>query len=192
MDPLAFVEKHGVVLAAAKGPVPSVAEAIAGGPIRGSWWGHAKGSEIFRALSAIDDSPDVLCFRLVDGKITFVHRRLWASLVRLADVLGKEKLAAIEQEHTPTGAHRNVRKPFPTWVPAPIAKRAAKLTEVEARSQLGSWVPAKPARAGAVRDSARRPAERTRRGPASGAKVENPPVKARSRKERAKAGRPPR
>ncbi len=35
---LAFVKRHGVVLHAARGPVPSLAEAIAGGPIRGSWW----------------------------------------------------------------------------------------------------------------------------------------------------------
>ena len=145
-DAVAFVKKHGVVLAAAKGPVPSVAEAIAGGPIRGSWWGHSKGSEIFRALSAIDDCPDVLCFRLVDGKITFVHRRLWAALVRLADVIGKERLAAIQQEHTATGAHRNVTTPFPAWVPAPVAKRADDLSEVEARSQLGPWLSAQPAR----------------------------------------------
>lgn len=139
-DPVAFVKEHGVVLAAAKGPVPSVAETMAGEPIRGSWWGHPKGTEIFRALSAIDASPDILCFRLVDGKITFVHRRLWAALVRLADVIGKERLAAIRQEHTATGAHRNVTTAFPGWVPAPIAKRAAELSEVEARSQVGPWL----------------------------------------------------
>jgi len=128
------------VLAAARGPVPSIAEAIAGEPIRGSWWGHPKGSEIFHALSALGESDDVLCFRLVDRKITFVHRRLWAALVRLADVVGKDKLAAIRQEHTATGAHRNVTTPFPGWVPASIAKRAATLSEVEARSQFGSWL----------------------------------------------------
>ena len=45
---LAFVRRHGIVLQAARGPVPSLAEAVAGGRIRGSWWGHAKGHEIFR------------------------------------------------------------------------------------------------------------------------------------------------
>ena len=55
---LAFVELHGVVLQAARGPVPSLAEAVAGGPIRGSWWGHAKGGEIFRAADAVSESPD--------------------------------------------------------------------------------------------------------------------------------------
>jgi len=47
-EALAFVERHGVVLQAARGPVPSLAEAVAGGRIRGSWWGHPKGHEIFR------------------------------------------------------------------------------------------------------------------------------------------------
>jgi hypothetical protein len=50
---LAFVKRHGVVLQAARGPVPSLAEAIAGGPIRGSWWGHPKGREIFAVADAV-------------------------------------------------------------------------------------------------------------------------------------------
>src|SRR5256885_9347390 len=94
-DPLDFIARHGVVLASAKGPVPNLAEAVAGEPIRGSWWGHKKGSDIFHALGAVDDSLDVLCFRFVKGKITFVHRRLWPALVRLADELGKDTLTAI-------------------------------------------------------------------------------------------------
>jgi hypothetical protein len=138
-DPLAFVAQHGVVLASAQGPVPSVAAAIAGKPISGSWWGHPKGQEIFRALSEIGDSPDVLCFRLVEGKVTFVHRRLWPALVRLADSLGTQAMAAIRQEHTASGAHRNVLTPYPKWVPAPVKAAAARLSEADARQQLGSW-----------------------------------------------------
>lgn len=82
-DALAFVEKHGVVRASGKGAVPNVAEAVAGATIRGSWWSHPKGQAIFRALEKISDSPDVLSFKLVDGKVTFVHRRLWPALVPL-------------------------------------------------------------------------------------------------------------
>jgi hypothetical protein len=145
-DPVGFVKQHGVVLAAAKGPVPSIAEVIAGEPIRGSWWGHPKGPDIFRALSLLDDSPDVLCFRLVDGKITFVHRRLWPALVRLADVVGKARLAMIRQEHTATGKHRNVVTPFPEWVSTEVKKSAAKISEVDARAELGPWVSARAAK----------------------------------------------
>lgn len=149
-DPVAFVAKHGVVLASAKGPVPSVAEAVAGEPIRGSWWGHKKGSEIFHALGALDDSPDVLCFKLIDGKNTFVHRRLWPALVRLADALGKEKLTAVKQEHTASGAHRNVSMAFPKWVPAEVKEQASRLSETEARGALGPWTDA-PTRKAAER-----------------------------------------
>jgi hypothetical protein len=139
LDPVEFVARHGVVLASGKGRVPNLAEAIAGEPIRGGWWGHPKGREIFRALGALDESADVLCLRLVERKITFVHRRLWPALVRLAAELGKERLTAIRQEHTKTGAHRNVLTPFPKWVPAEIKAAAGKLSESDAREQLGPW-----------------------------------------------------
>jgi hypothetical protein len=129
-----------VVLASAKGSVPNLAEQVAGEPIRGSWWGHKKGPEIFQALGAVDESPDVLCFRLVDGKITFVHRRLWPALVRLADELGTERLTVIKQEHTETGAHRNVTTPFPKWVPPEVKKAAQELSVSEARAALGTWL----------------------------------------------------
>lgn len=141
-DPVAFVARNGVVLASAKGPVQSVAEAIAGEPIRGSWWGHKKGSEIFHALGVLDDSPDVLCFKLIDGKNTYVHRRLWPALVRLADALGKERLTAVKQEHTASGAHRNVSVPFPKWVPAEVKGQASRLSETEARAALEPWTDA--------------------------------------------------
>lgn len=137
-----FVEEHGVVLASARGPVPSVAEAIAGEPIVGSWWSHPKAHAIFDALSAIDDSDDIRCFKLVDHKITFVHRRLWPALACLANagVLDAERVASIQQEHMPTGEHRNFTMPFPDWVPDEVGAAAASLSVDEARAQLGSWV----------------------------------------------------
>src|SRR5258707_4826706 len=97
-DPLEFMARHGVVLASAKGPVPNLAEAIAGEPIRGSWWSHRKGSEIFLGLGVVGDSPDVLCFRLVEGKVTFVHRRLRPALVRLSPELRKKRPGAVQQQ----------------------------------------------------------------------------------------------
>jgi hypothetical protein len=138
-DPVAFVKKHGVVMASGRGPVPSVAEAIAGEPIRGSWWGHPRGSEIFAALDAVADSDDVRCFRLVDRKLTLVHRRLWPALVRLADEIGRERLAVIVQEHTPSGAHRNITTPFARWVTPELKRSAERLTVDEARARLGAW-----------------------------------------------------
>ncbi len=138
---LAFVAEHGVVLASAKGPVPNVAEAIAGEPIVGSWWSHPRGQVIFDALSEIDDDVDVRCFKLIDGKVTFVHRRLWPALVRLAreGMLAADRVASIQQEHMPTGEHRNLVTPFPDWVPDEVGAAAAAMSVEQARAQLGSW-----------------------------------------------------
>jgi hypothetical protein len=144
---LAFVKKHGVVLQAARGPVPSLAEAVAGAPIRGSWWGHPKGHEIFRAAEAVSDDPDVLVCKLVDGKITYVHRRLWPALVRLADRLPKAGLARVRNEHTATGAHRSRRLAFPRWVPTEVAREARRLSLDDAHARLRMLLSRDPMRA---------------------------------------------
>jgi hypothetical protein len=62
-----FVKTHGVVLASAKGPVPCLTDAIAGEPVRGSWWAHPKGKEIFRILQGLAESDEVLVCRLCGG-----------------------------------------------------------------------------------------------------------------------------
>lgn len=138
---LAFVKRHGVVLQAARGPVPSLAEEIAGGPIRGSWWGHPKGHEIFRVAESICDSDEVLVCKLIEGKVTYVHRRLWPALVRLASRFQRERLAKVWNEHTETGAHRSRMTPFPDWVPRTVLDQAQRLSTAEAERILGFHVP---------------------------------------------------
>lgn len=140
-DALGFVERHGVVLQAARGPVPSLAEAVAGGPIRGSWWGHPKGKEIFRAAQVVCESPEVLVCKMVQGKITYVHRRLWPAVVKLAPRFRRDQLAKVWDEHTPSGAHRARREPFPKWVPPDVAKEADLLSRSEAEAILAVWLP---------------------------------------------------
>jgi len=147
---LAFVKRHGVVLQAARGPAPSLAEAVAGGPIRGSWWGHTKGHEIFRVAEAVSESPDILVCKLISGKVTYVHRRLWPALVRLASRFQKAQLAKTWNEHTPSGAHRSRRVPFPEWVPNEVKQQAASLSIAQAERLLSPLTGAmeKPARRG--------------------------------------------
>jgi hypothetical protein len=72
---LAFVREHGVVLVSARGPVPTLTHAIAGEAIRASWWGHPQGKRICAVLSEVSGAPEVLVCRLVDDKLTLVHRR---------------------------------------------------------------------------------------------------------------------
>jgi hypothetical protein len=137
---LAFVKRHGVVLQAARGAVPSLAETIAGERIRGSWWGHPKGKDIFRAAEAVCESPDVLVCKLVEGKVTYVHRRLWPALVKLASRFPKARLAKVWSEHTASGAHRARRLAFPAWVPADVARQAENLPLAEAKGLLSPWL----------------------------------------------------
>ncbi|HME74004.1 MAG TPA: hypothetical protein VKM54_29710 [Myxococcota bacterium] len=137
---IAFVRKHGVVLESARGRVPSLAEAVAGGPIKRSWWSHPKSHEIFALTQIVRDSNDVLVCRVVDGKVTFVHRRLWPALVRLADRLPHEHLAQLREEHTASGRHVVRTVPFPDWIPREVSARGRDLTESEALALLGRWL----------------------------------------------------
>src|SRR5262249_27239462 len=102
---IAFVRKHGIVLEAARGPVPSLAGVIAGKPLRGSWWSPPKGREIFAATRAVRASEDILVCRLIEGKVTFVHRRLWPALVHTARRFPSDRLTRIREVHTPAGQH---------------------------------------------------------------------------------------
>lgn len=138
-EALAYVRKHGVVLVSAQGPVPTLTEAIAGEPIKGSWWGHPKGGKIFAILEAVTDSKDILVCRLVGDKVTLVHKRAWPALVRAARRFPAGRLAQIRQEHTASGRHVNRETAFPKWVPPVIAQKAKQLSEEAAIKILGQW-----------------------------------------------------
>jgi hypothetical protein len=111
VEPLEWVRAQGIVLQSARGPVPNLAEYVAGEPIRGSWWGHASGHEIFAVLSRVLNSPEVIATRLVNGKVTLIHRRL--RQLSFVCQTAFPRLAAVDEEHTASGAHRTSRSPFP-------------------------------------------------------------------------------
>jgi hypothetical protein len=134
---LKFVREQGAVLQSARGPLPTLTEAIAGEPIRGSWWGHPQGNLIYALLGEVDHSGQVAACRLVRGKITLVHRRLWPALYKLRPKRKGPELDRVTQEHTATGAHRSITEPWPEWVPAKERAAARKLSESRARDQLG-------------------------------------------------------
>lgn len=135
-----FVLAHGVVLETAAGPVPTLAHEIAGETIRGSWWSHSKSHAIHAATLEVRASRDVLTCRAVRGKITFIHRRLWPALVRLAPELSTGRLAAVREIHTPQGKHEVRETPYPRWVPAETKSAAKKLSRPAAIRLLGDWV----------------------------------------------------
>ena len=137
---LAFVKRHGIVLESARGPVRNMAERVAGGAIRGSWWSHPQAQAIFRVTRRLRASPDVLVCRLVGGKVTYVHRRLWPALVRLARELGARRLAALREVHTAKGEHVLKATPFPRWVPKSVQVAGRRLGRDAAVAALGGWL----------------------------------------------------
>ena len=137
---LAFVEAHGVVLASARGPAARLVEAIAGEAIAGNWWTHPRASAIYNVLAEVCDSDQLLVCRVVGGKVTLVHRRLWPALVRLADRLPAERVCQVRDEHTPSGRHVRHEVPFPDWVPAEVAEQARALDDRDASAQLAPWI----------------------------------------------------
>jgi hypothetical protein len=74
--------KHGLLLVH-DAKLPSATACIAGGPVPGSWWGHAQGKLIYETLERIEET--VAWAKLVLGKDTLVHRRLWPALVAAAE-----------------------------------------------------------------------------------------------------------
>ena len=136
-EALSFVEKNGIVLESAHGRVPTFADFVAGERVT-RWWGHPKGQLIFALTRAIRDSPDVLTCRFIDNKITYIHRRLWPALVKLANELDTRDLAAIREEHLPGGKHKLRVTEFPHWVPTEVLAESKRLTRSEAQSMLTS------------------------------------------------------
>jgi len=137
VNALAFVERHGVVCEASRrSGIPSLVDEIAGDAVRGNWWSHPLSRTIFAATRAVRDSPDVLVCRLVDGKITFVHRRLWPALLRIADQFDPKQLARLHEVHSASGKHVIEQTPFPDWVPADMLAAGEQLSETDALSRL--------------------------------------------------------
>ena len=162
---LAFIEEHGAVLVAGKGPAPRLVEVILGEPIRGSWWAHPASHRIFAVLTQVGESRDLLMCRLIEGKVTLVHRRLWPALVRLAHRFPRPRLAQIHQEHTASGKHVNRLVAFPHWVPESVRREAAHLSERAAAQALAGVLSCDPARSIDAVRRRRAPSRRSRRAP---------------------------
>jgi hypothetical protein len=63
--------------------VPSLTNLVAGRPIRGSWWGDPAGRQIYLVLNAL--AAEVAWPKLLAGKVTLVHKRLWSELAAVGE-----------------------------------------------------------------------------------------------------------
>jgi hypothetical protein len=82
-EALSQLEEYGLLLI--QDPLlPCVTRIVAGGAIRGTWLAHPLAHETYAVLVALEDHPDVLHTKLLAGKVTMVHRRLWPSVLAVA------------------------------------------------------------------------------------------------------------
>jgi hypothetical protein len=136
-EALEFIKANGIVLESAHGRVPTFVDFVVGDRLT-RWWDHPLGRSIFKLTRVIRDSPDVLTCRLIDGKVTYVHHRLWPALVKLSKELNKNDLGSIKEEHLPTGKHRIIVTAFPDWVPQETIEKSERLDDLQAELLLRS------------------------------------------------------
>jgi hypothetical protein len=57
---------------------------------RGSWWSHPAAHRIYAVLQEVEAHPDVLSAKLLSGKVTLIHRRLWPALLAVVTASPRE------------------------------------------------------------------------------------------------------
>jgi hypothetical protein len=60
---------------------PSLTGLMVNQPIKGSWWAHPMANEIYMMSQRLIHHPDAIFLKLLLGKTTYVHRRLWPELI---------------------------------------------------------------------------------------------------------------
>lgn len=94
---LRHLGERGILLEQDK-VLPNVVCLITGETLKGSWWSHPRSHEIFACLTDLADHPDVLFTKLVAGKVTLVHRRLWPALLAVGTSREPWQLRKISSE----------------------------------------------------------------------------------------------
>lgn len=77
------LQRRGILLEA-DALLPSVARIIIGGPYQGSWWAHPLSNQIYLLSRKLEHHRDVLFVRLLSGKMTHIHRRMWPDFYAVA------------------------------------------------------------------------------------------------------------
>jgi hypothetical protein len=77
-----MLQEHGLLLLS-DSRLPSLVSLVVGAPIQGSWWGHPMGRQIYALADQLGDSAEVISTKLISGKVTFVHKKLWPQVARI-------------------------------------------------------------------------------------------------------------
>ena len=115
--------------------LPSFTSLVTGAPFGGSWWSHPQAHEIYRLLRHFHRGAGALSAKLVNGKVTYIDKRLWPSLlnaVRSRAAWQRGNLSAEAQAmHRAVQRHRFIRADRLRTQPA--STRGAVIRELEKR-----------------------------------------------------------
>ncbi len=103
-DVLDYLARLGVLLETDR-VFPSITGILVREPIKGSWWAHPRANEIYLLSQRLIQHPDTIFLKLLSGKTTFVHRRLWPELIAIGTAQESWQLAAL-----PTSAKSMLQK----------------------------------------------------------------------------------
>ena len=81
---LAFIEERGIVLSTGRSSLPSLAEAIAGRQLRGSWMANPEVFRIYKVLGKVHRSDAVVTAPLILGRETLLDDTLGPAVARIA------------------------------------------------------------------------------------------------------------
>jgi hypothetical protein len=84
---LTELEARGLLLAS-DATLPNVTTLITGEPVKGSSWGHPLARAVNEVIRALEQHEDVIWAPLINGKATFLHRKLWPAFLGVA--LGRQ------------------------------------------------------------------------------------------------------
>ncbi|MGH2582561.1 MAG: AlkZ-related protein [Anaerolineales bacterium] len=78
--------------------LPSVVSVIVGRPVSGSWWSAPEGKLIYNTANDLERHPDALIVKLLSGKLTFVHRRLWPAIYAIGIARESWQMQSLSEE----------------------------------------------------------------------------------------------
>jgi hypothetical protein len=81
-EALAELNRRGLMLVHDK-TFPSLTGLTIGETIRGSWWAHPLSNDVYMTSQRLQHCGDVVLVKLVSGKETYLHRRLWPHLLAI-------------------------------------------------------------------------------------------------------------
>jgi hypothetical protein len=81
---IACLRERGLLMLQDKKLENAVAILTRGEDLTGSWWSHPKANAIYAILEEVTERPDVLVAKLVQKRVTLVHRRLWPAFLGVA------------------------------------------------------------------------------------------------------------